>query len=161
MRKKVSERRYIHWICCYVVLLCFFCLNTEKKKANICSSLDEARGERGGCVLLVFFSTDCSVCWNDLFEMKYYIEKNNLPVQIIGVSKDSRQDLEIFLEKYSYFEPVISDRGGQLYQKFGVDLEPYKVILEEEKIMYKDDYYEDFYLRRKKAQECLLRLAQE
>lgn len=138
------------------MILIFAVLICKENEIKIFSSFSEALPESDGAILLVFFSTDCYTCWNDMLEMKYFIEKNNLPVKIVGISKDSKKDLEPFLEKHSFYYPVICDRKRELYKKFNVDLEPFKIVLFKGKVLYKDNYYEKFSLREEKAKKCLL-----
>jgi len=135
-----------------MILIC------EETGIKIFSSFSDAVPESKGAILLVFFSTDCYTCWNDLLEMKYFIEKNNLPVKIVGISKDSKKELEPFLEKHSFYYPVICDRKRELYKKFKVDLEPFKIVLFNGEVLYKDNYYEKFSLREEKAKKCLLKV---
>lgn len=136
-------------------------IDAARENVNLFSSLDEAVAEEGVPVLLVFFAIDCSVCWEDLFEMKYFIQTHDLKVRIAGVSTDPVRELRMFLEKYAFFEPVVSDRGGKLRREFGVDLEPFKIILKDRRIIYRDDAYEDFETRRKKAKECLFEIGRK
>lgn len=154
----MKVRIFLSLIFFYFAQLFFTGIIAEEKKMKIFSSFSEAVPEKNGVFLLIFFSTDCAVCWDDLFEMKYFVEKNNLPVQIVGISRDSRKELERFLDKYSFNYSVVWDRKGELYNRFNVDLEPLKVILVNNKIMYKDDYYKNFSIRRKKIKECLLKI---
>lgn len=161
MRKKMNKRRLYYLLHLFLTLLFIMKLDAGDEKIKIFSSIDEVNHETNGMFLLIFFSTDCSVCWDDLFEMKYFVEKNNLPVQIVGVSKDTREELEQFLEKYSFYYPVINDRKGKLYKRFKVDLEPFKIILMDNEIVYKDNYYEDFSIRKEKLKKCLLKIGLE
>jgi len=126
--------------------------------AKIYSTLEEAVPEMGKPVILVFFSTDCSLCWEDLFEMKYFVEKNNLSVEVVGITRVTKEDLVPFLEKYFFNRPVVLDSQNRLYRKFKVDLEPYKIILVKDTVIYKDDYYQPFLARREEAKKCLRRI---
>lgn len=157
----MNKRRLYYLLNLFLILLFVMRLNAGDEKIKIFSSYSQATHETKGTILLVFFSIDCSVCWDDLFEMKYFIEKNNLPVQIVGVSKNSRKELEQFLEKYSFYYPVVNDRKGELYRQFKVDLEPFKVILVDNEVVYKDNYYEDFSIRKEKLKKCLLKITLE
>lgn len=109
--------------------------------------------------LLIFFSLACHVCWDELFEMKEFIEKYNIPVGIVGIAKETPQALQSFAARYSFVYPIVLDAERQLYRKFRVRLEPYRVILERGKIIYQDDLDEDFLIRRDKAKRCLLEIA--
>ncbi|MFQ6070707.1 MAG: peroxiredoxin family protein [Candidatus Aminicenantales bacterium] len=155
------ERRYLRWICVYLVVILLLWLNAREKEVKLYSSLEDAIEEKEGLVVLVFFTTDCAVCWDELFEMRYFIDKNELPVHIVGISRDSKRELRRFLEKHVFYRPVVYDPKGELYRKFGVDLEPYMLILSGKKVVYRDDYYEDFFIRRERAKECLLKLARK
>lgn len=125
---------------------------------KIVGSLENAAPKQDAPLLLVFFSTECHVCWEELFEMGYFIEKQRIPVQLVGVSPDRVEELREFLEKYSFRYPVVADRKRELHRKFKVTLAPYKVIVRNNKVFYRDDYLADFHQRREKAQQCLLGL---
>lgn len=125
------------------------------EETNIFFSLGEAVPEPEAPVLLVFFSLDCHVCWDDLFEMRYFIERNRIPVTLVGVTKDSPVAVDAFLRKYSFFHPVVCDQRKELYRRFKVSLEPYKVIFDNGRVLYQDDDYAEFSERLEKAKECL------
>ena len=74
----------------------------EKAPTRLFLTLEEALPAAGRPVLLVFFSTTCRVCWDDLFEAKAMIEADDFPVELVGVSLEKREDLESFLKKYSF-----------------------------------------------------------
>jgi peroxiredoxin len=122
-------------------------------------SLAEAVTQPERPLLLVFFSLDCHVCWEDLIEMKYFIEKNDLPVELIGISSDAPPELEDFLDKYSFPYPVVCDKRKELHRRFKVKLEPFKIIIKNDAILYADDAYQDFFARREKVKRCLLEIA--
>jgi len=132
---------------------------SEARTVQVFSSLEEVLAP--GCrdlVLLVFFSIQCYVCFEDLFEMKGFIEENRLPVQIVGVSQDAKKELESFLKKYSFFYPVVCDTKKVLFRKFKVDLEPFQVLIQDNQVLCQDDYYREFVVRRERMKRCLLSL---
>lgn len=129
-----------------------------ESEIKIFSSLEEAGLNPAEPLLLVFFSIDCHVCFEDLFEMKYFIEKNRLSLQLVGVTRDLPEEVEAFLSKYSFFYPVICDRKKALYRQHKVDLEPFKVVLAQGRMVWKDDYYKDLLLRREELQRWLLKM---
>jgi len=119
-------------------------------------SLEEVLPKDGEPVLLVFFSTQCPACRDELAEMTYFIEKNRLGVHLVGVTCDPREEVELFLDKDSLSRPVVLDVRKKIHRKFGVDLIPYKVILKDRAVVYRDNYYQAFFERRKEAERCLL-----
>jgi peroxiredoxin len=125
----------------------------------IVSSLAEAAPDQQRPIVLVFFSLDCHVCWEELFEMRYFVQKNSIPIDLIGVTTDKRGELEPFLRKYSFFHPVVSDRRRELYRRFQVRLEPATVIIQNDRILYRDGPVDDYFNRREKARKCLLEIA--
>jgi hypothetical protein len=129
------------------------------RNVRVVSSLAEAVCRPDGPLLLVFFSLECPVCWAELFEMKYFVEKNSIPIELIGICQESRDELEPFLAKYSFFYPVVSDRRKEVYRRFKVKLEPHCVILENGCVIFEDNAAEDLLLRREKAYQCLLGIA--
>jgi peroxiredoxin len=128
-------------------------------EVEIFGTLNEAAPRPDRPLLLVFFSLGCHVCWEELFEMKHFIENGAIPVDLIGISCEPEEELRPFLSKYAFFHPVVSDRAKALYRRFGVRLEPVRVILDGDKVIYKDDTAEDFFVRREKAKRCLLEMA--
>jgi hypothetical protein len=126
---------------------------------KIFSSLSEAAPRPERPFLLVFFSLDCHVCWEELFEMKHFIENNAIPIDLVGVTCEPEEELRPFLSKYAFSCPVVSDRAKALYRRFRVRLEPFRVILDGDQVLYKDDTTEDFFIRRNRAKRCLLEMA--
>jgi len=125
---------------------------------RICASLDEAAPPGAGPVLLVFFSTDCAVCYDDLFESRYMVEKGRWPVAVVGVSSGPQEDLRTFLEKYAWALPVVLDRRKVLFRRFKVDVVPFKALLLGSETAYRDDPYRDPAGRREELRQCLTRL---
>jgi hypothetical protein len=125
---------------------------------RLCAGLDEAVPPGAGPALLVFFSTECSVCYDDLFEARYLVDKGRWPVAVVGVSAGPLDDLENFLEKHAWTQPVIHDRRRALFRRFRVDAPPYKVLLVEGAAAYRDDPRLPLEDRRKELARCLTRL---
>jgi peroxiredoxin len=127
--------------------------------ARIYQSLEEATRNSSQPVLLVFFSLACYVCWDELFEMKEFIEKFSLPVLLVGVSTDGKEELQAFADRYSFPYPIVQDEEKQLYRRYRVRLEPYRLILVKNQPVYQDDDLLDYSSRREKAKNFLFRLA--
>jgi peroxiredoxin len=144
-----------------VLFLCFSVffptLLCKDQNICICSSFDEAVRNRHGPYLLVFFSTSCQVCWEDLIKMKYFLHKQSIDITLIGVSRDLKEDLERFAEMYSCDCPVIYDKKGELYRKYQVNLEPFKLIIGGSEVFYRDSYYEDLQKREEKIKKILMK----
>jgi peroxiredoxin len=133
----------------------------EKYPIKLFAKLEEAPLDLQRPMLIVFFSTDCHVCSDDLFEMKYVVESNDFPVQVVGVSSEKLEYLKYFLEKYSFPYPVISDRRREIYRRFQVSSEPYKLLLLNGKVLYKDDVLKDSQKQKEEIIQCLRKLALE
>ncbi len=131
----------------------------QSNQSEIYFSLDEALPETSEPVLLVFFSLTCHICWDELIEMKEFIEKCHIPVQLIGISLDAPDELRAFSFRYSFYYPIIHDKNKELYRRFQVKLEPYRVILDNDRLIYADDYSIGFNIRREKVKQCLLAIA--
>jgi peroxiredoxin len=127
-------------------------------ETRICASLEEASRSSPGPVLLVFFSTDCSICYDDLFESRYLIDKGRWPVTVVGVFSGLRDDLRAFLEKYAWTLPVVLDRRKVLFKKYKVDAVPFKALLLGTEAVYRDDAYIDLAGRWEELKRCLTRL---
>ncbi|MGZ5468324.1 MAG: peroxiredoxin family protein [Candidatus Aminicenantales bacterium] len=125
---------------------------------RICASLDEAAPPGTGSVLLVFFSIECPVCYQELFEARYLVDRGRWPVAVIGVSLALRDDLQAFLEKYAWTSPVVLDRRKALFRKFKVDAVPYKALLVGTEAVYRDDPYLGSDARREELTKCLTRI---
>jgi peroxiredoxin len=132
---------------------------TPTDEVRIVASLEEAAGSSLGPVVLVFFSLDCPVCWEELFEVRYIVEKNSIPIAFVGISADAREDLEPFLAKHAFFYPVVSDGGRVLFRQFRVKLEPLVMVLDGGTVIHRDNTAEAFNLRREKLQRCLLEIS--
>jgi hypothetical protein len=126
-------------------------------EVRICAGLDEAAPPGTGPVLIVFFSADCSVCYDDLFEARYLVDKGRWPVAVVGVSAGPREELTRFLEKHAWTLPVILDRRKELARRLRVDAIPFKALLLGSETIYRDDPYIGLEDRRKELQRCLTR----
>jgi len=131
----------------------------SRPAVRIYSSLEEVSWNPSQPVLLVFFSVVCHVCWDELFEMKEFLEEFSLPVQLVGVSTDEKEELEKFAVRYSFPYPIIHDLEKKLYRRYKVRLEPYLVILVGNEAVYCDDTLLDYSLRREKAKQFLFSLS--
>ncbi|MBP1768150.1 MAG: AhpC/TSA family [Candidatus Aminicenantes bacterium] len=130
-----------------------------EKTVRVFRTLEEAAGRPERPLLLVFFSLECHVCWDELFEMRHFLEKNCIPVDMVGVSSDREEDLTPFLAKYGFFHPVVSDREKTLFRRFKVRQEPFRVVLDRETVVFLDDSSQDFFARRDNVKQCLLEIA--
>jgi peroxiredoxin len=91
--------------------------------------------------------------------MRYFLEKNSIPVDLVGISSEREEELKPFLSKYAFSYPVVSDRGRTLFKKFKVRLEPFCVILDQGSVLYEDDTSQDFFVRRDEVKRCLTEIA--
>ena len=132
--------------------------DSRSVEVRICSSLDEAATSGSGPMLLVFFSIECPVCYEELFESRYLIDKGGWPVAVVGVSLALRDDLETFLNKYAWTSPVVLDRRKVLFRKFKVDAVPFRILLLGKEEVYRDDPYLGPEARRKRLTKCLIGL---
>jgi len=124
---------------------------------RICQTLAEAAPAGTGAVLLVFFSIECPVCYEELFEARYFMGKGGWPVEVVGVSIALREDLEAFLDKHGWTAPVVLDRRRTLFRKYNVDAVPCKVLLLGTEPVYRDDPYLGPEARREELTRCLNR----
>lgn len=129
---------------------------------DIYSSLEEVAGYRERPLVLVFISLTCHVCWEELFEMKDFVEKMALPINLVGVSAESRERLESFVRRYSFSYPVIEDRNKTLFRRFRVRLEPFVVVLDSKgEVFHLDDPILDFEARRDLNKKKILELVEK
>jgi hypothetical protein len=125
---------------------------------RICATLDEAVPPGAGPALLVFFSIECAVCYEELFETRYLVDKGGWPVPVIGVALALREDLEIFLEKHGWTAPVVLDRRRVLFRRFKVDAVPDRVLIVGDRAVCRDDTSRVPGARREELEKCLIRL---
>jgi len=124
-------------------------------KVHICRTLEEAVPSGPATVLLVFFSTDCPVCYDGLFESRYVVDKGGWPVKVVGVYSGPEDGLRAFLEKYAWTLPVILDRRKSLARRLKVDCVPDRVLLAGGEPVYRDDPRADPARRREDLTKCL------
>jgi hypothetical protein len=127
-------------------------------EVRICAGLSEAVTDANAPVLLVFFSIECSACYEELFESRYLIDKGGWPVAVVGVTLALRDDLEAFLEKHAWTAPVVLDRRKSLFRRFKVDGVPLSILVVGGEALYRDDPYLGAAARRKELSRCLTRL---
>jgi hypothetical protein len=127
-------------------------------EVRICSSLEEAAPAGSGPVLLVFFSIECAVCYEELFEARHFVDRGGWPVEVVGVSLALRDELEAFLEKHAWTRPVVLDRRKVLFRRFQVHAVPFKVLTLGTEAVYRDDPYLAPAARREELAACLTRL---
>jgi hypothetical protein len=125
--------------------------------ARICSSLDEAAPPGTGAILLVLFSVECPVCYEELFEARYLLDRGGWPVAVVGVALALRDDLQAFLDKHAWTAPVVLDRRKTLFRKYKVDAVPFKALLLGTEAVYRDDPYLGPDARREELVRCLTR----
>ncbi len=129
-----------------------------ERSPAVLTSLEAALPAMGTPALLVFFSAGCPSCFDDLLEMALFVDRERLPVRVIGIGSDSISDLEEFADKYSVKGPIVRDDRGRLRRRFRADLVPYKIILAEGNILYRDDSRLEPGERLKRIKKCLLEL---
>jgi hypothetical protein len=122
---------------------------------RICRTLEEAVPAGTSVVLLVFFATDCPVCYDGLFESRYTVDKGGWPVAVVGVYTGPAEDLRSFLEKYDWSLPVVLDRRRLLARKFHVDMAPDRVLVVGGELFFRDAQHADPGRRREALERCL------
>lgn len=125
---------------------------------RICSTLEEALPPPGRPALVVFFSPACPACYEELFELRHFIGRNGLPAALIGVAAGAREDLEEFCGKFRLDDPVVSDPRRKIHRRFGVDLLPWKLVLVDGRIVYRDAAGTDVRRRLEEVKRCLREL---
>jgi hypothetical protein len=128
-------------------------------RRSVLHSLDEALPADGRPALLVFFSTGCTPCFDDLLEMTMFVRRHGLDPAVVGISSDTEAEIDKFIEKHSLTCPVVRDERGRIRRRFKVDLIPFKIIQAGGTEVYRDDYYLALDERLRRAQRCLIELA--
>ena len=129
-----------------------------EKPPVVLTSLEAALPPTGTPVLLVFFSVGCSSCFDDLLEMALFVDRERLPVRVIGIGADPVPDLEEFAAKYAVKSPIVRDARGRLRRRFRADIVPFKIVLAEDAVLYRDDSRLDPGERLRRIKKCLLEL---
>jgi len=141
-----------------LVVLCLLVLLGQgfahNKKGQVLPDLESIVNPSNMPVLLVFFSIACPYCYDELFEMKSWIERQPIDVLLVGVACESAAGLEGFLDKYSFSYPVINDVKMKIHRKLKAH-SPYKIVLVNGQVAYRDDNREDIPTRREKAKAWL------
>jgi hypothetical protein len=119
-----------------------------RTEVRICDSLEEAVPPGAGAVLLVFFSTGCVVCYDDLLETRRLVDENGWPVAVIGVHLGPYEELRAFLWKHRWDLAVVFDRRKALLKRYQVTAVPDKVLLVAGEVVHRDDPYLDHRRRR-------------
>lgn len=121
-------------------------------------SLEEASIDLSRPYLLVFFNVSCHLCWDELFVWKEFIERQQLDVQLVGVTRDPEVAVKLFIKKYSISFPIILDHRGYLFRLYHVRLEPFFLLGQGKEVIYRDNLLEPLATRREKLKQCLLTL---
>jgi peroxiredoxin len=108
-------------------------------------------------LVLVFFSTACPACWDDLFAVRQLIGERGFDCELVGVTRDSEREVRAFLEKYGFAGPVVRDARKRLFRAHAVELEPAAVVIEDGRVVYKDDAYRDYPSRREELKTWMTR----
>lgn len=124
---------------------------------RLVASLPQA-ARPGMPILLVFFSTECSSCYGDLFDARLEVESGGFDLDIVGVSAAPAEELRAFLLKFGWDRPVVQDRRKTLFRRFRVDVLPFKVLLIGGEAAYRDDPYRKPEVRWRDLRTCLKRL---
>jgi thiol-disulfide isomerase/thioredoxin len=136
------------------IILCVLILSGQafayNRENRIYPNIESLDNPFGLPILLDFFSITCSSCYDELFEMKLFIEENDLNIMLVGVTCELETELETFLKKYSFHYPVINDIKMKIYRRFKA-YSPFKIVLQDNQVLYQDDSHEDIVLRREKA----------
>ncbi len=155
----------IHSVIGLMVLILFFRLVSnpargQSLQGGIFNSLEEIAGYGQRPLVLVFISLTCHICWEELFEMKDFVDRLALPVTLVGVSVENREQLTQFVRRYSFNYPIIEDRNKTLFRRFRVRLEPFVVVLDANgQVFHLDDQSRDFETRRDLNKKKILELA--
>ncbi len=121
-------------------------------------SLEETAVDLERPFLLIFFNVACHVCWDELFTWRDFIQLHQIPVPVVGVTRDPEEAVIAFLRKYAVSLPVVIDVKGRLFRQHQVRAEPFLLLLQGKRILYQDNLLEPISRRKEKLQQCLLSL---
>jgi AhpC/TSA family len=121
-------------------------------------SLEAVLPDDGRPALIVFFSTGCPPCFDDLLEMVRFVRDKGLGLTIVGVCGGPEAEIESFVDKYSVRVPIVRDGRGRIRRRFKVDLLPYKIVMAGGQEVYRDDYYLPLDERTRRVRRCLIDL---
>jgi hypothetical protein len=106
--------------------------------------------------LLVFFSTTCGACYEELFAMRYFIETRGLPIEVIGVTGGPREEVAAFLAKFAYHRPVVLDVKARIRRAFRIAAVPRSIIVRGGRVLCPADDHPDPRRRREEIERCLV-----
>jgi len=121
-------------------------------------SLETVLPGDGRPALIVFFSTGCQVCFEDLLEMVGFVRRKGLDFPVVGVCGDPGAEIEAFVEKYSVRVPIVRDGRGRIRRRFKIGLLPFKIVLSAGQEVYRDDDLLPLAERSRRVQRCLVGL---
>ncbi|MCM8803468.1 MAG: redoxin domain-containing protein [Candidatus Omnitrophica bacterium] len=106
-------------------------------------------------ILIIFFSVDCRICYHPIVNANQLYDKIIHKMEIFGVTRDGMESIKFFKKRHLIKFPLIYDKLGKYHKKFNVKVVPYRVLIKENRIIYKDDSYKDFSERDKEFNEAL------
>lgn len=95
-------------------------------------------------LLIIFFSVDCRMCYEPIVKANLFYDKIINKMEILGVSRDEMERIKYFRVKYDIKFPLIYDKFAKYHKKFQVKVIPQRVLIKENRIIYKDDPYKNF-----------------
>lgn len=106
-------------------------------------------------ILIIFFSVDCRICYQQILNVNKSYYKIIHKIRIFGVTRDDMESIKNFKVKYDIKFPLIYDKFGKYHKKFSVKVIPHRILIKENRIIYKDDHYKNFSERDKEFNEAL------
>jgi len=147
----IKYNRFLVWVLFFLSLALGACSGVEGQNGSslrtapdfTLATLDGGRVELGNILktknaVLVFWTTWCPACRNEIPEVERYYKKNGGSVAVIGINiQESKAKVRQFVEKQGVSYPVVLDELGSVSDAYGIRGIPTVVAVDKEKkILY-------------------------
>ena len=88
---------------------------------------DDLRKEK---VLLIFLSTECASCQQEMQIISHYYPLISSKIKIFGVTTEDKQNIQSFAQKFNLKFPILIDKDGKLFAQTKVKCTPTNLIIE-------------------------------
>lgn len=102
----------------FIFLICSLSVIASTESKNIYDSIESIEINNNKTVILCFFSSGCSACYNTLLDLRLHLYDNPEAFELIGITTDLREDIENFIKRFSFTYPIINDYKLVLHKKF-------------------------------------------
>lgn len=93
----------------------------------------ELKDLRGKNVLLVFWSTQCDYCKNELEELKKFADTYRGQIVVLAVNyMETPHSVSVYEKEQQINFPVVIDANGSIFSKYKIDGTPYHFLIDKD-----------------------------